>query len=374
MKKVGVISYIPGFAATVIGGGIVLSVLSPDFKAQINKYIDTTVIDTKIETLKEFTSNTREDIKNTLNSGAEQVNVFFDNLGESASQMFKPGINNINVTEFEPETTYEVTPVEETSTEDKTEETPVVTEEPVQETVIYDEYTDTYLLDKGYEFRDIDAQAYNDENSDYVGYLDVPGTSMDYPVYQRVDDSTNDYYLHRDRNEKDYYEGELFVHTNTDLSLGDDSSTIQNTTIPIFGHAMADWRKDKKFNNLKYFRTQSFLDEHPYGVYYSEDGSVYALEIVASYVTEGVNDGNFMIYNLDNIANFNQYVDYVEENAIVRSDVNLEYGDKIVNLVACSYDSGYKEPKLIVVCKAVKQYTNEADVTNSNNNVKKLTK
>ena len=373
MKKVGIVSYFPGIAATLVGGGIVLSVLSPDLKAVITENFNANAIESKIEDFKEFTSDTCEDIKNTWNSGAEQVKVFFDNFGESASQMFKPDINNTNVTEFEPETTYEVTPVEETPVEEKTEETPVV-EEPVQETVIYDEYTDTYLLDKGYEFRDIDAQAYNAENSDYVGYLDVPGTSMDYPVYQRVDDPTNDYYLHRDRNGNGYYEGELFVHTSVNLALGDDSSTIQNTTIPIHGHAMGDWRKDKKFNNLKLFRDQTFLDEHPYGVYYSEDGSVYALEIVAAYVDNGAYDNNFMIYNLDNIANFNQYVEYVEGKAMVRSDVNLEYGDKIVNLVACARDAGYEEPKLVVVCKAVKQYTNEADVTNSNNNVKKLTK
>jgi hypothetical protein len=47
------------------------------------------------------------------------------------------------------------------------------------------------------------------------------------------------------------------------------------------------------FRDLKYFRNQSFLDEHQYGAYYSEDGSVYALEIVGSYITDGETDANF---------------------------------------------------------------------------------
>ncbi len=373
MKKIGLINYFPTFAATVIGGGIVLSAISPEFRVKITNTFDTTAIESKYEDFKEFTSNTCEDIKNMWDKGTEDVKVFFEGLTESTSNSFKQKESQTSIIETDP--TYNVFPIpEENITSSEKGNTAEVVEEPVQEVVIYDEYTDTYLLDHGYEFRDIDANAYNEENSDYVGYLDVPGTSMDYPVYQRVDDPTNDYYLHRNREEKKYYEGELFVHTSADLSLGDDSSTIQNTTIPIHGHAMADWRKDKKFNNLKYYREQSFLDEHPYGVYYSEDGSVYALEVVCAYVTEGVNDGNFMIYNLDNIANFNQYVDYINDEAIVRSDVNLEYGDKIVNLVACARDQGYEEPKLVVVCKAVKQYTNEAEATNENNNVKKLTK
>ena len=96
--------------------------------------------------------------------------------------------------------------------------------------------------------------------------------------------------------------------------------------------------------------------------------------IVAGYITNGVTDENFMIYNLDNEANFNIYKNYIYENALVKSDVDLQYGDKIVNLVTCSYESGYDSPKFVVVCKAVKQYTDENQITNDNEKVRKLTK
>ena len=39
MKKIGIVSYFPGIAATLVGGGIVLSVLSPDLKAVIKENI-----------------------------------------------------------------------------------------------------------------------------------------------------------------------------------------------------------------------------------------------------------------------------------------------------------------------------------------------
>jgi SrtB family sortase len=355
MRKKGITKYFPSVVASLIGGGIVLSALNPEFKATLTKNFN------------------KETISNTIESAQDYVEDKWDKFVDS----FKSDDVSQRSTVVENDSLHSTDYASNSSSESSSvvnETESNVTEEPVEEVVIYDEYTDSYLLEQGYEFKDIDVEAYNAENSDYVGYIDVPGTSMDYPVYQRENDETNDYYLHRDRKGKDYYEGEIYLDTRVDLSLGDDSSTMQNTTIPIFGHAMADWRPDPKFNNLKFFKQQSFLDNHPYGVYYNEDGSVYALEIVAGYITNGVTDENFMIYNLDNEANFNIYKNYINENALVKSDVDLQYGDKIVNLVTCSYESGYDSPKFVVVCKAVKQYTDENQITNDNEKVRKLTK
>lgn len=357
MRKKGITKYFPSVVTSLIGGGIVLSMLNPEFKATLTKNFN------------------KETISNTIESAQDYVEDKWDKFVDS----FKSDDVSQRSTVVENDSLHSTDYASNSSSESSSvvnETESNVTEEPVEEVVIYDEYTDSYLLEQGYEFKDIDVEAYNAENSDYVGYIDVPGTSMDYPVYQRENDETNDYYLHRDRNDNNYYPGEIYVHTNTDLSLGDDSSSIQNTTITIFGHNMGDWRADKKFCDLKNFKKQSYLDSHQYGVYYSEDGSVYALEIVAGYkLSNGTTDKDFMIYNLDNEANFNNYINFINENALVKTDVELEYGDKIVNLVACTHkEINDNEPKYVVVCKAVKQYTNENQITNEEEKVRKLTK
>lgn len=365
MKKNSIIRALPYIISSFIGGTAILSAINPEFKenlkANMEKINMTTV------------ENTIDNIENVVTEKYDQIKDFSKEKYEELTDKFKKEEKKEVV---DTDSTYNVFPLPETVVEEPTtEEETVEVQEPIEE-VIYDEYTDSYLLDKGYEFKDIDAEQYNTENSDYVGYLDIPGTTMDYPVYQKVNDDTNDYYLHRDRNDNDYYPGEIYVHTNTDLSLGDDSSSIQNTTITIFGHNMGDWRADKKFCDLKNFKKQSYLDSHQYGVYYSEDGSVYALEIVAGYkLSDGTTDKDFMIYNLDNETNFNNYINFINENALVKTDVELEYGDKIVNLVACTHkETNDNEPKYVVVCKAVKQYTNENQITNEEEKVRKLTK
>ena len=251
------------------------------------------------------------------------------------------------------------------------EEEVVVEEEPV---VIYPEYKDTYLLDHGYEFKSLDFIKYNDENSDIIGYITIPGTEIDYKVYQSEPgtDPAEDPYLHADaegnvsvmgsngRWQKLY--SEISVNSNVDLSLGDDSSTVQTSTIDFFGH---NQRNGKMFTDLMKFKNQSFLDNHPYGVYYTEDGSVYALEIVGGYLTSGDSLEHIHVDNLNDQATFDAFNQYLEENAKVRSDVNLELGDKIVVLSTCSYE--HENYRYVVVCKAVKQYRTieeyEADQT-----------
>ena len=365
MKKNSFLKALPYVISSVIGGTAILSTINPEFKENLKKNLDNINM-TTIE-------NTIDNIEKTAKY-EELKDLSIDKYKELTDIFKKEEPKEI----VETDSTYNVFPSSETVIEENPEtvieEIPEekVIEEPVQEEVIYDEYTDSYLLDNGYEFKEVDANQYNTENSDYVGYIDIPGTTIDYPVYQRENDETNDYYLHRNSEGKTNAEGSIYVDTKVDLSLGDDSSTIQNRTIPIFGHNMGDWRRVKMFNNLKYFKDQSFVDEHPYGVYYSEDGSVYALEIVAGYLTSGETDENILVYNLDNEANFNIYKQFIEENAKIKTDVELEYGDKIVNLVTCSYEKD--NYRFVLTCKAVKQYTNENQITNGEEKVRKLTK
>ena len=258
-------------------------------------------------------------------------------------------------------------------TEDKPEvidtiDIPEVTTEKEPEIVnVYDEEKSTYLINQGYEFKSLDFVKYNEENPEVVGYISFPGTAIDYKVYQSAPgtDPVEDYYLHNDSegnesvmgsngNWKSLY-SEIYVNSNVDLSLGDNSESVQTSTIDIFGH---NQHNGKMFTDLMKYKDQSFLDKHPYGVYYTEDGSVYALEIVGGYLTPGVLD-HIHVDNINEQSKFDEFKKFLNDNAKVRSNVELELGDKIVCLSTCSYE--HDNYRYVVVCKAVKQFRSEEE-------------
>ena len=61
------------------------------------------------------------------------------------------------------------------------EEEPVVEEIP--EPVILPEEQDSYLLDNGYQFLDIDFEGLNEKNTDVVGYIQIPNTNISFTLY-----------------------------------------------------------------------------------------------------------------------------------------------------------------------------------------------
>ena len=223
-----------------------------------------------------------------------------------------------------------------------------IEEEVTPEPVILPEEQDSYLLDNGYQFLDIDFEGLNEKNTDVVGYIQIPNTKINYPVVQGED---NEYYLHHGLDKGELYAGSIYVDNEVDLSLGDTSETVQNRTISIFGHNM---KNKTMFGDLVKFKNQSFLDENPYGVYYSEDGSVYAMEIVGTYITSGNTDEFLRIRNLDDINVLEEFKSFINENAVTRTDVDINLGDKVGILTTCTYE--YSNARYAVVVVFKKQY------------------
>ena len=221
-------------------------------------------------------------------------------------------------------------------------------EEEIPEPVILPEEQDSYLLDNGYQFLDVDFDGLNEKNPDVVGYIQIPNTNIDYPVVQGED---NEYYLHHGLDKGELYAGSIFIDNEVDLSLGDTSETVQDRTISIFGHNM---KNKTMFGDLVKFKKQAFLDENPYGVYYSEDGSVYAMEIVGTFITSGDTDEHLRIRNLDDINVLEEFKSFINENAVTRTDVDINLGDKVGILSTCTYE--YNNARYAVVVVFKKQY------------------
>ena len=242
-----------------------------------------------------------------------------------------------------------------------------IIEEPVEEEpIIYPEVTSSELLDSGYEFLDIDFDSLKEQCEDVIGWIEIPGTKVNYVVVQGGD---NDYYLHHDINGNNSSNGTIFIDSRVDLNLGDDSSSIQYSPIGFYGHHM---RSGKMFKTVCNYKQQSYLDSHPFAVYYSPEG-VYKLDFFADQYVPGDSDEGLFTNQLYDESQFYPFIDNVINNSkISNPDVQVNYGDKVGYLVTCTYEQD--NLRYALWYKASKQYTNEIDRQNDKGNALMLSK
>ena len=96
------------------------------------------------------------------------------------------------------------------------------------------------------EFPQINASVYREKNEDYVAYLYIPDTEIEYPVVQR----NNSYYLNHN------FYGEKNAHGTIFL---DESCSTEDPVLLLHGHHMKD---GTMFGSLKQYRDKEFRQAH----------------------------------------------------------------------------------------------------------------
>lgn len=166
-----------------------------------------------------------------------------------------------------------------------------------------------------------------DNNDDYVGWINVPDTRIDYPVVLNTEDS--EYYLHRNFYKQDSYAGTPFCYFHTDIERPSDN-------IMIYGHNM---KSGTMFHDLHKFKEKSFYENHKTFTFNSiyEDGTY---EIMAVLLTDA-NAGNYEKYTVLDFSEvtYNEFIAYLKENSLYETDgiKNAKFGDKLVSLCTCAY-------------------------------------
>ena len=92
----------------------------------------------------------------------------------------------------------------------------------------------------------IDASVYKEKNEDYVAYLYIPDTEIEYPVVQR----NNSYYLNHN------FYGEKNAHGTIFL---DENCSPETPVLLLHGHHMKD---GTMFGSLKQYRDKAFRQSH----------------------------------------------------------------------------------------------------------------
>lgn len=184
------------------------------------------------------------------------------------------------------------------------------------------------------------------KNSDVVGYLEIPGTKVSYPVVQAKD---NNYYMRRTYEKKSSKYGSLFVDK-------DYSFTKPSSNMMIYGHNIGD-KKNKMFEQLLEYQKESFYKAHPIIKFTTaEEESTY--EIIAAFrsrVYTNLDKNVFRYYFFIDAKNEQEFNDYVTNSIAAckyKTGKTAKYGDELMTLSTCTY---YEEDgRFAVVARKVK--------------------
>lgn len=141
-------------------------------------------------------------------------------------------------------------------------------------------------------------------NSDFVGWIRVPGTEINYPVMQSPDESN--FYLRRNF-EKEYSNlGTPYLQENCDIRTCDN--------LIIYGHHMLD---GGMFSDLELYKKRKFFQQHKY-VRFDTLDELGLYEIMAVVITTAYQSDSFQYYNYieSNELTFNTYVQECKQRAL----------------------------------------------------------
>ncbi len=215
--------------------------------------------------------------------------------------------------------------VKETQPEEDTPATMPTEDEAPEETTVtaYEKYAAVY-----------------EQNPDFAGWLTIPGTNIDYPVMQSIE-NPNFYLKHAfDGSYSDY--GVPYAQENCDLELSDN--------IILYGHHMND---GSMFADLCKYESEDFYREHSTFTFDTLSG--YGnYEIVTVFKTVAYSQDGFKYYHFVNAEceeDFEEYLAQCRALALYDTGVTAEYGDRLLTLSTCEYSR--TNGRMVIVAKRI---------------------
>lgn len=173
-------------------------------------------------------------------------------------------------------------------------------------------------------------------NKEVVGWINIPGTRIDYPVLQAGD---NEYYLEHDINGNKSLSGSIFMDFRNNINRSD-------SNIILYGHNM---KNGSMFHDLVYYKDQQFFEKHPiicFDTLYEEG----KWEIFSVYVTD--ENFNYLVTNFKTSEEYEKYLNVIKNKSLFKKDITLTKDDRILTLSTCSYE--FKNARLVVHAKLVR--------------------
>ena len=203
-----------------------------------------------------------------------------------------------------------------------------------ESTEAYDDLVEQVVTTDEQEF---DWESLKSMNSDFVGWIRMDDSTVDYPFVQGSD---NEYYLRHLFTGQYNNSGCVFmdVSNNSDFS---DKNTV------LYAHNM---KNGTMFAAIEKFKDASYYDSHKVIQIYTES-MTYDLYPVAGILTDGQDD--YVRTSFSDDEDFMSYVNYFVSNTTFTSEQTIESTDRMVMLSTCNYDT--EDGRYVLICKLVEE-------------------
>jgi len=183
-------------------------------------------------------------------------------------------------------------------------------------------------------------------NLDFVGWLQIQDTAIDYPVVYRPDDTQGSYYyLKRDFYGNSNSGGTLFVDYRNNVR--------EDNNIIIYGHKM---RAGTMFAALLKYEDEEFYKEHKY-ISFNTIYGCGTYEVIAAFRTnvKSANSDDFKYYDYAGNLSAADYEEYVGncKNLTSYDTADAEDGERLITLSTCAYHT--YNGRFVVVAKQINQ-------------------
>ena len=183
----------------------------------------------------------------------------------------------------------------------------------------------------------INVEKLERENEDCVGYLEVPGTTISYPVMQTK--YNPDYYLSHDFNKNYSFYGTPYLSAYCDLKKSDN--------LIIYGHNI---NGGKMFGALEQYKEKDFFDRHRKIHFTTDRRREYEVFAVMSVNVKEFKYWKFVMARDEK--DYNEFVEKVLEHSLWSTEEKLQYGEQTLMLSTCDNGKG-DDWRIVVVGKEI---------------------
>lgn len=187
------------------------------------------------------------------------------------------------------------------------------------------------------------------ENNDIIGWLEISGTNINYPVLQGKD---NSYYLKHNYKHEYISTGSIFVDKDFDFNKPSDN-------LLIYGHRN---KVGLMFDELIKYKDESFYKEHK-TIRFTTATNDNEYEILSAFYSRVfyTDETNVFRYyqfvNAENEEDYNNFVSNAKKASLYDTGLTADYGEQLMTLSTCDYNQ--KNGRFAVVAKKISSVTKD---------------
>lgn len=207
----------------------------------------------------------------------------------------------------------------------KIEEKPENIQEEIKEDIKMEANEDT----KEETERMLQVKTLQEENSDIIGWIEIEGTSINYPVLQGTD---NEYYMTHNYKKEKSKNGSIFLTKDYDWK-------VPSSNLLMYGHNL---KNGTMFQELLKYENKKFYQEHPVIRFTTEkeDAEYEIISAFKSRVYYKSEKNVFRYYyfvNAPTEKEYNEFVENAKKASLYPIDTTATYPEQLITLSTCSY-------------------------------------